>query len=79
MSLCILTNLILYFVTHFSGKYGDAVGLETLKDFHRSRVQILARSGADLFAFETIPNKLEAQVFAILFFYFLFLLLLASL
>lgn len=45
------------------GDYGDAVTVETLKDFHRRRVRILADSGADLIAFETIPNKLEAQVF----------------
>jgi len=36
--------------------------VETLKDFHRRRVQILADSGADLLAFETVPNKLEAEV-----------------
>lgn len=36
--------------------------LETLKDFHRRRVQVLANSGADIIAFETIPNKLEANV-----------------
>lgn len=35
---------------------------EILKDFHRRRVQILTKSGADLIAFETIPNKLEAEV-----------------
>jgi homocysteine S-methyltransferase len=46
----------------YSGNYGDAVTLETLKDFHRRRVQILAESGADLIAFETVPNKVEAQV-----------------
>ncbi|XP_019053225.1 PREDICTED: homocysteine S-methyltransferase 2-like [Nelumbo nucifera] len=40
--------------------YGDAVTLATLKDFHRRRVQVLAESGADLIAFETISNKLEA-------------------
>lgn len=45
-----------------SGNYGDAITLETLKDFHRKRVQILANSGADIIAFETIPNKLEAKV-----------------
>lgn len=45
-----------------SGIYGDSITLETLKDFHRRRVQILAESGADIIAFETIPNKLEAQV-----------------
>lgn len=39
--------------------------LETLKDFHRERVQILASSGADLIAFETTPNKLEAKVYAL--------------
>lgn len=42
--------------------YGDAVTLEVLKDFHRRRLQVLAESGPDLIAFETIPNKLEAQV-----------------
>ncbi|KAE8702882.1 Homocysteine S-methyltransferase 2 [Hibiscus syriacus] len=50
--------------SEYSGNYGDSVTLETLKDFHRRRVQILANSGADLIAFETIPNKLEAQAYA---------------
>ncbi|XP_004493696.1 selenocysteine methyltransferase [Cicer arietinum] len=50
--------------SEYSGNYGDAITLETLKDFHRRRVQILADSGADLLAFETIPNKLEAQAYA---------------
>ncbi|KAK6254906.1 hypothetical protein SCA6_016211 [Theobroma cacao] len=48
----------------YSGNYGDSVTLESLKDFHRRRLQILATSGADLIAFETIPNKLEAQAYA---------------
>ncbi|XP_061992765.1 homocysteine S-methyltransferase 3-like [Rosa rugosa] len=48
----------------YSGNYGDAVTLETLKDFHRERVLILANSGADLIAFETTPNKLEAKAYA---------------
>ncbi|XP_022138564.1 homocysteine S-methyltransferase 3-like [Momordica charantia] len=50
--------------SEYSGKYGDSVTLEMLKDFHRRRVQILANSGADLIAFETIPNKLEAQAYS---------------
>ncbi|CAI9118412.1 OLC1v1019980C1 [Oldenlandia corymbosa var. corymbosa] len=50
--------------SEYSGLYGDKVSLETLKDFHRRRIQVLADSGADLIAFETIPNKLEAQAFA---------------
>lgn len=49
-----------------SGIYGDAITVKTLEDFHRRRVQVLANSGADLIAFETTPNKIEAQVFTIL-------------
>ncbi|KAF2284250.1 hypothetical protein GH714_020138 [Hevea brasiliensis] len=50
--------------SEYSGNYGDAVSLQTLKDFHRRRLQILAKAGADLIAFETIPNKLEAKAYA---------------
>lgn len=50
--------------SEYSGDYGAAIDLETLKSFHRRRVQILAESGADLIAFETIPNKLEAKAYA---------------
>lgn len=38
------------------------ITLETLKDFHRRKLQVLGESGADIIAFETIPSKLEAQV-----------------
>ncbi|XP_052169954.1 homocysteine S-methyltransferase 2-like [Diospyros lotus] len=50
--------------SEYSGDYGNAVTLKFLKDFHRRRVQVLADSGADLIAFETVPNKLEAQAYA---------------
>ncbi|KAK9725509.1 hypothetical protein RND81_05G149200 [Saponaria officinalis] len=50
--------------SEYSGEYGESVTLESLKDFHRRRVQVLAESGADLIAFETIPNKLEAKAYA---------------
>uniref|UniRef100_A0A1J3E2Y1 Homocysteine S-methyltransferase 3 n=2 Tax=Noccaea caerulescens TaxID=107243 RepID=A0A1J3E2Y1_NOCCA len=50
--------------SEYSGLYGDNVSKETLKDFHRRRIQILTKSGADLIAFETIPNKLEAEAYA---------------
>ncbi|KAJ0982500.1 hypothetical protein J5N97_010755 [Dioscorea zingiberensis] len=49
--------------SEYSGDYGKAVTKETLKDFHRRRVEVLAESGADLIAFETIPNKIEAQAY----------------
>lgn len=50
--------------SEYVGDYGDAVTVQTLKDFHRERVKILVEAGADLIAFETIPNKLEAQAYA---------------
>lgn len=56
--------MLLLLLNSCSGIYGDEMTLETLKEFHRRRVQILADSGADLIAFETVPNKLEAQVFS---------------
>ncbi|KAL3510791.1 hypothetical protein ACH5RR_030192 [Cinchona calisaya] len=46
------------------GHYGPNVNLDTLKDFHRRRLQVLVEAGANLPAFETIPNKLEAQACA---------------
>ena len=53
-----------------SGHYGTDVNLEKLKDFHRRRLQVLVDAGPDLLAFETIPNKLEAQVCYVSSFYF---------
>ncbi|XP_060179181.1 homocysteine S-methyltransferase 2-like [Lycium barbarum] len=50
--------------SEYSGIYGDAISVKTLKDFHRRRVQVLANSGADLIAFETTPNRMEAQAYA---------------
>ena len=38
------------------------MSLDKLKDFHKRRLQVLVDAGPDLLAFETIPNKLEAQV-----------------
>ncbi|KAK6164647.1 hypothetical protein DH2020_001511 [Rehmannia glutinosa] len=52
--------------SEYSGDYGDATDLEFLKNFHRRRIKVLAESGPDLIAFETVPNKLEAQAFALL-------------
>ncbi|CAI9096212.1 OLC1v1032302C1 [Oldenlandia corymbosa var. corymbosa] len=50
--------------SEYSGNYGPKINLEKLKDFHRRRLQVLVEAGADLLAFETIPNKLEAQACA---------------
>ncbi|CAL9096926.1 unnamed protein product [Musa acuminata var. zebrina] len=48
--------------SEYSGHYGKDMTIENLKDFHRRRLEVLAEGGADLIVFETIPNKLEAQV-----------------
>lgn len=50
--------------SEYSGHYGADVDLEKLKDFHRRRLQVLVGAGPDLLAFETVPNKLEAQAVA---------------
>ncbi|XP_029126099.1 homocysteine S-methyltransferase 1-like [Cajanus cajan] len=59
--------------SEYSGCYGPYVNLKKLKDFHRCRLQVLVEAGLDLLAFETIPNKLEAQVFLFFVCFFLFL------
>ncbi|KAK3013675.1 hypothetical protein RJ639_009645 [Escallonia herrerae] len=51
--------------SEYSGCYGPHVSIEKLKDFHRRRLQVLVEAGPDLLAFETIPNKLEAQILSL--------------
>uniref|UniRef100_A0A0D9V6B1 homocysteine S-methyltransferase n=1 Tax=Leersia perrieri TaxID=77586 RepID=A0A0D9V6B1_9ORYZ len=50
--------------SEYTGDYGRSVTKETLKSFHRRRLQVLADAGPDLIAFETIPNKMEAEAYA---------------
>ena len=45
--------------SEYSGDYGCSV--EMLTTFHRSRIAVLAKAGADLLAFETIPSLFEAK------------------
>jgi homocysteine S-methyltransferase len=45
--------------SEYRGDYG--LSRKELADFHRPRLRVLADSGADLLAFETIPSKLEAE------------------
>ena len=46
--------------SEYSGQYG--IGQKELRNFHRGRWDVLAASGADLLACETLPNLEEAQV-----------------
>jgi homocysteine S-methyltransferase len=45
--------------SEYRGDYG--LSRRALVEFHRPRLEILADSGADLLAFETIPSMLEAE------------------
>lgn len=45
--------------SEYHGNY--AIGVGELLEFHRARIGALADSGADLFAFETVPSMLEAK------------------
>lgn len=48
--------------SEYRGRYG--VTPRELAEFHRPRLEVLARSGADLLAFETLPCLQEALVLA---------------
>ncbi len=46
----------------YTGNYG--ISADELYDFHEKRFAVLASTGADLLACETIPSKVEAEVLA---------------
>ena len=45
--------------SEYHGRYGLTVG--ELRDFHRPRMEVLAAAGADVLAFETLPNAAEVE------------------
>lgn len=47
--------------TEYTGRYD--IGVDQLYEFHRERWHVLATSGADLLACETIPSSQEAEVY----------------
>ncbi len=50
---------VLHDGSEYHGEYG--LSKQELIDFHRPRMEVLADTDADLFAFETIPSLLEAE------------------
>jgi homocysteine S-methyltransferase len=44
--------------SEYRGRYG--LGAAALADFHRPRLEVLADSGADVLALETVPDQVEA-------------------
>lgn len=47
--------------SEYTGDYVDAVGVRTLREFHRPRMELLAEAGADVLACETVPAAAEAE------------------
>lgn len=48
--------------SEYRGEYGDTVGQQSLRDWHKERLDILARAeGVDLVMFETIPCLAEVR------------------
>lgn len=41
--------------SEYQGTYADSMSIEDLKNFHRKRLSIIANSGVDLIACETVP------------------------
>ena len=50
--------------SEYTGDYGGTT-VEQLIEFHRARIQVLASTGPDMFAVETIPSLVEAEALAI--------------
>ena len=49
--------------SEYTGDYED-VDRDVIRDFHKSRMELLLEGGAQLFACETIPSLWEAQIMA---------------
>lgn len=49
--------------SEYTGAYAD-VDRETIRSFHRERMELLKQGGADVFACETIPALWEAKIIA---------------
>src|SRR3954469_2924791 len=47
--------------SEYTGAYADEIGVAGLRAFHRPRMEILARAGADVLACETVPAAAEAE------------------
>ncbi|XP_063540706.1 translin-associated factor X-interacting protein 1-like [Cydia strobilella] len=46
--------------SEYNGAYADTTSSETMRDWHRPRIEALIDSGVDLLAFETVPCEKEA-------------------
>lgn len=47
--------------SEYTGEYADVVDAETIRKWHRVRIEAVVEAGVDGFAIETIPCRLEAE------------------
>lgn len=48
--------------SEYTGSYIPNTSLETMRNWHRPRINALIEGGVDLLAIETIPSKVEAEM-----------------
>lgn len=48
--------------SEYTGSYIQTTSVETMNNYHRSKISALVDGGVDLLALETIPCKAEAEV-----------------
>lgn len=52
----------LHDASEYSGTYVNTTSFETIKKYHKRKLNALIEAGVDLLAFETIPCKPEAEI-----------------
>lgn len=48
--------------SEYTGNYENSTSVETMEEYHRPQLKALFEAGVDIFAFETVPCKTEAEV-----------------
>lgn len=48
--------------SEYDGSYGDSTSVETMREWHRPRIQALVDAGVEMLALETIPCQEEAEM-----------------
>lgn len=52
----------LHDASEYSGNYANRTSAETMRDWHRPRIETLIKSGVDILALETVPCEKEAEM-----------------
>lgn len=48
--------------SEYNGSYANTTSIETMRNWHKPRIDALIESGVDMLALETIPCKAEASM-----------------